>query len=107
MSGTVQSDQADAAPRDETARYASLLASGERVILVRQRHWLTFLEAGRWFALALAVGLVLLVFGQSLDDGGISGFLGTILDWGSGSSSRSVCSAWVGTSSCGISSGTS
>ena len=82
VSETVQSGQGDTAPRDETARYASLLASGERVILVRQRHWLTFLEAGRWFVLALAVGLVLLVFGQSLDDGGISGFFGTILDWG-------------------------
>ena len=45
-------------PEDETAKYASLLATGERVLLVRQRHWLTFLEAGRWFVLALVIGLV-------------------------------------------------
>jgi putative oligomerization/nucleic acid binding protein/PH (Pleckstrin Homology) domain-containing protein len=82
VSETTEPTNAPTPQADETARYASLLASGERVILVRQRHWLTFLEAGRWFALALAVGLVLLVFGQSLDDGGISGFFGTILDWG-------------------------
>ena len=54
MSGTTEPTNAPAPPVDATARYASLLASGERVILVRQRHWLTFLEAGRWFVLALA-----------------------------------------------------
>ena len=82
MSETTEPTNAPAPAVDATARYASLLASGERVILVRQRHWLTFLEAGRWFVLALAIGLVLLFFGSSLDDGGISGFFGTILDWG-------------------------
>lgn len=67
---------------DETVRYASLLATGERVLLVRQRHWLTFLEAGRWFAAALGTGIVLLLLGQSLSDDGISGAIGTLLDWG-------------------------
>jgi len=79
---TTEPTNAPAPAVDANARYTSLLASGERVILVRQRHWLTFLEAGRWFVLALAIGLVLLFFGSSLDDGGISGFFGTILDWG-------------------------
>ena len=46
------------ATADETSKYASLLATDERVLLVRQRHWLTFLEAGRWFVLALVIGLV-------------------------------------------------
>ncbi|HET9937371.1 MAG TPA: SHOCT domain-containing protein [Gaiella sp.] len=82
MSETTEPATAPVPHADESARYASLLASGERVILVRQRHWLTFLEAGRWFVLALAIGLVLLVFGQQFDDGGVSGFFGTVLDWG-------------------------
>ena len=43
----------------ETAKYESLLATGEQVLLVRQRHWLTFLEAGRWFVLALVIPGVL------------------------------------------------
>lgn len=68
-------------PRDETARFASLLATGERVLLVRQRHWLTFLEAGRWFLLAFAAGLVILLLDQVVPDDGAVGFLGTGLDW--------------------------
>jgi hypothetical protein len=67
---------------DETARYSSLLATGERVLLVRQRHWLTFLEAGRWFLLALGVGLVVALLDQAVPDDGVVGFLGSVLDWG-------------------------
>ena len=62
-------------PEDETSSYASLLATGERVLLVRRRHWLTFLEAGRWFVLALGAGIATLVLGQAV------GFLGSLLDW--------------------------
>ncbi len=69
-------------PDDETSRYASLLATGERVVLVRQRHWLTFLEAGRWFVLALGAGIVALLLNQGVPDDGVLGFLGTLLDWG-------------------------
>jgi hypothetical protein len=67
---------------DETANYASLLATGERVLLVRQRHWLTFLEAGRWFVLALGIGLVVALLDQAVPDDGVIGFLGSLLDWG-------------------------
>jgi len=67
---------------DLSARYASLLASGERVLLVRQRHWLTFLEAGRWFVAALGCGILLLVLSSSLGDDGVSGSLGDVLGWG-------------------------
>ena len=69
-------------PDEPTARYASLLASGERIVLVRQRHWLTFLEAGRWFVLSLGCGILLLILGQQFGDGGVSGFFGTLLNWG-------------------------
>ena len=62
-------------PEDGTSSYASLLATGERVLLVRRRHWLTFLEAGRWFVLALGAGIAALVLGQAV------GFLGSLLDW--------------------------
>jgi hypothetical protein len=66
---------------DETARYASLLATGERVLLVRQRHWLTFLEAGRWFVLAIGLGIVALVLDQSVSDSGVGGVVSTGLEW--------------------------
>ena len=65
-----------------TARFDSLLATGERVLLVRQRHWLTFLEAGRWFVLALAAGALTLLLDQVVPDDGTFGFLGTLLSWG-------------------------
>lgn len=66
----------------ETSKYSSLLATGERVLLVRQRHWLTFLEAGRWFVLALGVGLLAALLDQAVPDDGVVGFLGTLLSWG-------------------------
>lgn len=69
-------------PEDETARYESLLATGERVLLVRQRHWLTFLEAGRWFVLAVVAGLALLVLDSQVPDDGVVGWLSTLLGWG-------------------------
>jgi uncharacterized membrane protein YdbT with pleckstrin-like domain len=65
----------------ETAKYSSLLATGERVLLVRQRHWLTFLEAGRWFVLALGVGLLAALLDTAVPDDGAVGFLGTFLSW--------------------------
>jgi hypothetical protein len=68
-------------PEDESAKYASLLATGERVLLVRQRHWLTFLEAGRWFALALAAGLLAFILNQGVPDNGVAGPLSTLLRW--------------------------
>ena len=69
---------------DDTSRYASLLATGERVLLVRQRHWLTFLEAGRWFVGALGIGVLVALLDQAVPDDGTLGFLGTTLSWGFG-----------------------
>jgi uncharacterized membrane protein YdbT with pleckstrin-like domain len=68
-------------PEDETSKYDSLLATGERVLLVRQRHWLTFLEAGRWFVLALGAALAALVLNQAFSDDGVSGFLSSVFKW--------------------------
>jgi hypothetical protein len=65
----------------ETERFDSLLATGERVLLVRQRHWLTFLEAGRWFVLAFVAGIAVLVLDQGVPDDGFFGFLSTGLSW--------------------------
>jgi hypothetical protein len=67
---------------EDSRKYASLLATGERVLLVRQRHWLTFLEAGRWFVLALGIGVIVALLDQAVPDDGVVGFLGTLLDWG-------------------------
>lgn len=69
---------------EDTRKYASLLATGERVLLVRQRHWLTFLEAGRWFVLALGIGVFVALLDQAVPDDGVLGFLGTLLSWGFG-----------------------
>jgi hypothetical protein len=43
---------------DDTEKYASLLATGERVLVVRHRHWFTFIQAARWFVLIIAVGIL-------------------------------------------------
>jgi hypothetical protein len=67
---------------EDSRKYASLLATGERVLLVRQRHWLTFLDAGRWFVLALGIGVIVALLDQAVPDDGVVGFLGTLLDWG-------------------------
>jgi Short C-terminal domain/Bacterial PH domain len=83
MSETAETKGAGAsAPEDETSRYASLLATGERVLLVRQRHWLTFLEAGRWFALALGAGIAALLLSLTVSGDGIAGFLDSVFSWG-------------------------
>ena len=83
MPETVETTRADASPpEDASSRYASLLATGERVLLVRQRHWLTFLEAGRWFVLALGIGILALFLNQWVPEDGVLGFLDWLLDWG-------------------------
>ena len=66
---------------DDTSKYDSLLATGERVLLVRQRHWLTFLEAGRWFVLALVIGLVAGALNAGVPNSGVAGPLSTVLGW--------------------------
>jgi uncharacterized membrane protein YdbT with pleckstrin-like domain len=65
----------------ETSSYDSLLATGERVLLVRQRHWLTFLEAGRWFMLALVIGLVAGALDAWVPNDGVAGPISTLLHY--------------------------
>lgn len=76
--------QEKSSPEDLTARYASLLATGERVLLVRRRHWLTFLEAGRWFLLAVLAAIVSAVIDGEVPNGGVSGFFSTVLGYATG-----------------------
>jgi len=68
-------------PEDEKAKYDALLATGEHVLLVRQRHWLTFLEAGRWFVLALVIGLVSAALNSGVPNHGVAGPLSTLLGY--------------------------
>src|SRR5712691_8871030 len=83
MPETVETTEAGtSASEDETSKYASLLATDERVLLVRQRHWLTVLEAGRWFVLAIGVGVAALLLDQGVSDNGIAGFFSSLLNWG-------------------------
>jgi hypothetical protein len=82
MSEPVETTRVVAPPEeDETAKYASLLATDERVLLVRQRHWLTFLEAGRWFVLALGVAIVAAIVNGNVSNDGVAGALSTTLGW--------------------------
>lgn len=82
MSEPVETTQAVAPPvEDETAKYASLLATDERVLLVRQRHWLTFLEAGRWFLLALGIAVIAAIVNGNVSNDGVAGALSTTLGW--------------------------
>jgi hypothetical protein len=67
--------------RDETSQYRSLLATDERVLLVRQRHWLTFLEAGRWFVFALAAGIAAAAINDAIPDDSLVDFLESLLEW--------------------------
>jgi uncharacterized membrane protein YdbT with pleckstrin-like domain len=69
------------ATADESSKYASLLATGERVLLVRQRHWLTFLEAGRWFVLALVIGLAAGALDAGVPNSGVAGPISTLLGY--------------------------
>ncbi len=87
MSETVEETPEKAGPPaavDLTARYASLLASGERVLVARQRHWLTFLAAGRWFLLALGAAILSGAIDAQVGNGGVSGVLSTALGWATG-----------------------
>src|SRR5262245_44621370 len=79
-----QAAPATSPPVSDTERFASPLASGERVLVVRQRHWFTFVQAARWFVLVLGVGVLVGILGQQVDDDGISGFLNTVLNYGFG-----------------------
>ena len=74
----------EAPPVDDTERFASLRASGERVLLVRQRHWFTFIQAARWFLVVVLAGLVVGWLGTKVDSGGVSGVFNTIANWGFG-----------------------
>ena len=69
------------AQQQQTAKYASLLATDERVLLVKQRHWLTFIEAGRWFAAAIGIGIVIAALNQGVPDSGVASPLSTLLSW--------------------------
>jgi hypothetical protein len=77
-----QGAPASSPPVDDTERFASLLASGERVLEVRQRHWFTFVEAARWFILVLAVGVLAGLLDSEVPDDGVLGWLSTGLNWG-------------------------
>jgi hypothetical protein len=71
-------------PKEELARYQSLLGTGERILLVQKRHWFTILDAGRWFLLALAAGAITSAVNSSIPDSGLTGPLSTLLGWAYG-----------------------
>ena len=54
------------------------------MLLVRRRHWLTFLEAGRWFLLAVLAAILSGALDSEVGNGGVSGVLSTVLGWATG-----------------------
>ena len=79
-----ESSPAPAVAEDPNKRFASLLASEERVIVVRQRHWATFLNAARWFVLVLGIGALIGLLNQGVPNDGVFGWLSSALGWGFG-----------------------
>jgi uncharacterized membrane protein YdbT with pleckstrin-like domain len=80
VSEQAETPTAPAAP-DVTERYAPLLASGERVLVVRRRHWFTFVASARWFLLVFGAAIVVEILNGSVGNGGISGHVSTGLTW--------------------------
>jgi hypothetical protein len=76
------SDAQTAAQPDPNAKYASLLASDERVLVVRQRHWFTFIQAARWFVLVLLAGVLSGFLNDQIDDDGLTGPISWVLGKG-------------------------
>ena len=68
--------------KDERERFASLLASDERVLLVRQRHWFTFIQAARWFVLILVAGVLVGFLNDQVPNDGVAGPISSVLGWG-------------------------
>ena len=56
---------ADAPPPGETAHYAALLGTNERVLVVRRRHIFSLVQGARWFFAAVGVAIVLEVINGS------------------------------------------
>ena len=79
-----ESSPAPAVAEDPNERFASLLASEERVIVVRQRHWATFINAARWFVLILAIGALVGLLNEGVPNDGVLGWLSSALGWGFG-----------------------
>ena len=59
----------EAPPSDDTARYAPLLGTDERVLVVRRRHWFSLAEGARWFFLAVGIAIVIEVINGIVPNG--------------------------------------
>jgi len=79
-----ETSPAPAETEDPNERFASLLASEERILVVRQRHWATFINAARWFVLVLGAGVLVGLLREGVPSGGILGWLHSSLGWGFG-----------------------
>jgi uncharacterized membrane protein YdbT with pleckstrin-like domain len=55
----------------------SLLAGGERIVLSRRQHWITFVDQAKWAILGAVGAIVLLLLRSGMDDG----FLRTAVGW--------------------------
>jgi uncharacterized membrane protein YdbT with pleckstrin-like domain len=49
--------------------------------MVRRRHWLTFIAAGKWFGYALLAAIIAGVVDAQVPNGGIAGPVSTVLGW--------------------------
>ena len=74
----------EAPPPDDTARYAALLGTDERVLVVRRRHLFSLVEGARWFVAAVGIAIVLEVINGIVPNGRLTNWLGSVFDWGFG-----------------------
>jgi len=60
---------------------ASLLSSGERIVIERRQHWIVLLDHAKVAILGLVVALLILIFRGNLGNDGFGGTINSLLGW--------------------------
>jgi hypothetical protein len=60
---------------------ASLLSSGERIVIERRQHWIVLLDHAKLAILGLVVAVLILIFRGNLGSDGFGGTLNSLLGW--------------------------
>ena len=60
---------------------ASLMSSGERIVIERRQHWLVLVDHAKLAILGLVVALLIFIFRGNLGNDGIGGTLNSLLGW--------------------------
>jgi hypothetical protein len=60
---------------------ASLLSSGERIVIERRQHWIVLLDHAKLAILGLVVAVLILIFRGNLGNDGFGGTINSLLGW--------------------------